>query len=243
MKIQTCITTFERADSLRLLLGDLERERAQHVRVYDDCSQSDYSQNIDLIFRNRWKWHRAYTNHGKAGHPHFIAQIWEDLAAKPNADFYVFLQDDTRLCSHFFKRLRETWQSIDSSSKATLMLMTDSRDTIWGATRQPKPLGRADRIGWVDSIYAAPSRTLRDLEFKFPIVSVSPKSAGSGAGLGLTQELRRLKRKLYRANPSLVAHLAIPSRMHALEREKHPLLAKNFIDGEARHAAVLRGEI
>lgn len=243
VNIQVCITTFERAESLRLLLLDLEREGAQHVRVYDDCSPSDdYTQVITQIDRNGWQWYRAQTNHGKAGYPLLLAQIWRDLAEEVLADLYVFLQDDNRLCFRFFERLLETWQSLDSSSKATLMLMTDTRDTIWGSTKIPKSLGKADRIGWVDAIYAAPPCTLRDFKFKFPVVSVPTGATGSGAGLGLTLALRRLGRKMYRANPSLVAHMGIPSRMHGKEREKHPLLAKNFIDGEARHAQLLRGE-
>jgi len=240
-KIQVCITTFERAESLRLCLLDLEREGAQRVCIYDDCSKSDYTQATALIEGNEWKWQRAQTNHGKAGYPLLLERIWRDLAEAPAADFYVFLQDDNRLCSRFFERLLKTWESIDSSSKATLMLMTDSREAIWGATK-PKRLGRADRTGWVDAIYAAPLRTLRDLDFKYPVVSVPAAATGSGAGLGLTLELRRLGRKMYRANPSLVAHVGIPSRMHGKEREKHPLLAKNFIDGEVRHAQLLRGE-
>ena len=241
MKIHTCITTFERAESLRLLLLDLEREGAQRVCVYDDCSQSDYTQATALIEGNGWKWQRAQTNHGKSGYPHLLDGIWRDLAEESGADFYVFLQDDNRLCSRFFERLIETWQSIDSSSKATLMLMTDSRDAIWGAAKSPTSLGKADLIGWVDSMYAAPSRTLRDLAFKFPVVA-APSATSSGAGFGLTHALRRLGRTMYRANPSLVAHVGIPSRMHGKEREKHPLHAKNLIDGEARHAQLLRGE-
>ena len=122
------------------------------------------------------------------------------------------------------------------------MLQTDTRDTIWGATKSPKPLGKADQIGWVDSIYMAPSCTLRDLQFRFPVIP--PRTAGlsSGTGIGLTNALRQLGRSMYRANPSLIAHTSVPSRMHGQERDKHPLHAKNFIDGEARHAQLLRGE-
>ena len=240
VKIQVCITTYERAESLQLLLLDLAREGAQRVCVYDDCSQSDYTQATTLIEGNGWKWDRAQTNHGKAGYPRLLDRIWRDLAKTP-ADFYVFLQDDNRLCSRFFDRFIETWQSIDSSSKATLMLMTDTRDAIWGAAKKPTSLGKADRIDWVDSMYAAPARTLRDLAYKFPIVA-APAVTSSGAGFGLTHALRRLGCTMYRANPSLIAHVGIPSRMHGKEREKHPLIVKNFIDGEARHAQLLRGE-
>ena len=241
MKIQACITTYERADSLQQLLLDLEREGATSVRVYDDCSpRDDYSQCIALIERRTWTWQRAPKNHGRAGYPRFIEGIWQDLAKDSAADLYVFLQDDNRLCSRFFERLLKTWESIDSSSKATLMLMTDSRDAIWGATKT-KRLGRADRTGWVDAIYAAPSRTLRDFDFKFPVVA-PPAATSSGAGFGLTHALRRLGRTMYRANPSLVVHMGIPSQMHGKEREKHPLRVHNFVDGEARHTQLLRGE-
>lgn len=241
-KIQVCITTYERTASLRLLLLDLEREGARRVRVYDDCSQiADYTKVVAQIEHNGWKWQRAQKNHGRVGHPRFLERIWQDLAKEPAADLYVFLQDDNRLCARFFDRLEETWQSIGSSKKATLMLMTDSRDTIWGSVQRPEPLGKADRIGWVDAIYAAPLRTLHDLDFKFPVVP--PRREGSsGAGMGLTGSLRRLGRTMYRANPSLIVHLEIPSQMHATERKKHPLLVKNFVDGEARHAQLLRGE-
>lgn len=241
MKIQVCITTFERAESLGLLLLDLEREGARHVRIYDDCSQTDYATPTSLAHLNGWKWQRAAENHGKMGYSRLLDGIWRDLAQDP-ADFYVFLQDDNRLCSRFFERVMKTWNSIESSRKATLMLMTDTRDVIWGATKKPKRLRRADRIGWVDNIYAAPPRTLRDFDYRFPGVAVSAGATGSGAGRGLTFALRQLGRKMYRANPSLVAHVGLPSRMHVEEREKHPLLAQNFVDGEARHERLMRGE-
>lgn len=240
MKIQVCITTFERAESLGLLLTDLEREGARHVRIYDDCSQTDYATPTALAQRNGWKWLRAAENHGKTGFSRLLDGIWRDLAQDP-AEFYVFLQDDNRLCSRFFERVLNTWDSIESSRKATLMLMTDTRDAIWGATK-PKRLGSADRIGWVDNIYAAPPRTLRDFGYRFPGVSVAAGATGSGAGRGLTLALRQLGRKMYRANPSLIAHVGLPSRMHGAEREKHPLIAVNFVDGEARHEQLMRGE-
>lgn len=243
MKIHTCITTYERAEPLRRLLLDLEREGATRVRVYDDCSPSDdYAQCCALIERRDWTWQRALKNHGRAGYPRLIEWIWQDLAKDPSADLCVFLQDDDRLCFRFFERLVETWQSIDTSSKGAMMLLTDTRDTIWGAAERPKPLGKADQIGWVDSMYVVPARTLHDLQFRFPVIP--PRSVGlsSGTGIGLTNALRRLGRTMYRANPSLIAHVSIPSLMHGQEREKHPLHAMNFIDGEARHVQLLRGE-
>lgn len=243
MNIHTCITTFERAESLQRLLLDLERERATRVRVYDDCSPSDdYSQCRALIARLGWTWQRALNNHGRVGYPSFIEGIWQDLAKDPSADLYVFLQDDNRLCFRFFERLVETWQSVNEPSKGAMMLLTDTRDTIWGAAEPPKSFGKADRIGWVDSIYAAPARTLHDLKFSFPVMPPRPAGLSSGTGVGLTNALRRLGRTMYRANPSLVAHVSIPSLMHGQEREKHPLHAKNFIDGEVRHDQLLRGE-
>ena len=243
MKIQACITTYERADSLRQLLLDLEREGALRVRVYDDCSpRADYAQCCALIARHDWTWQRAQKNHGRVGYPLLIDGIWQDLAKDPSPDLYVFLQDDNRLCARFFDRLVETWESIDSSSKGAMMLLTDTRDTIWGAVERPKSLGKADRIGWVDSMYMVPARTLRDFKFRFPVIPPRPAGQSSGTGLGLTKALRRLGRTMYRANPSLVAHVSIPSLMHGQEREKHPLHAKNFIDGEVRHDQLLRGE-
>jgi len=244
MKIQVCITTYERADSLRLLLLDLEREGAVRVRVYDDCSaRADYSECRALMDRNAWTWQRATKNHGRVEHPLLIDGIWQDLAKDYPANLYVFLEDDDRLCLRFFTRLIETWQSIEASSKGAMMLLTDTRDMIWGAVEPPEPLGQADRIGWVDTMYVAPIRTLQDLQFRFPVLPPRPVGMSSGTGLGLTTALRRLGRTMYRANPSLVAHASIPSMMHGQERDKHPLNAKNFVDGEVRHNQLLRGEV
>lgn len=246
MKVATCITTFERAESLRLLLLDLDREGARQVSVYDDCSPTDdYSGCVNFISQRGWKWQRAQTNYGRARYSHLIDRIYSNLENDLLADLYVFLQDDNRLCSSFFSRLIETWESIDSSSKSSMMLFTDTRESIWGAIGPPKSLGKADEIGWVDMIHVIPLRTLRDLRFRFPIIPSRPEGQSSGAGIGLTRALRQLGRTMYRANPSLVAHVsneAFPSRMHGKERERHPLHAKNFIDGETRHAQLLRGE-
>lgn len=242
MKFEVSITTFERPEALRLLLLDLKREGARSVRVYDDCStKADYAQCVELIKRCGWTWQRADKNYGRIDYPALLEWGWRDLAKSPSPDIYVFLEDDTRLCKNFFARLADTWQSIDSSSKGSLMLLTDMRDAIWGSTTQPRPLGKADQIGWVDTKYAAPASTLRDLQFKFPRVPPRP-TGSSGAGIGLTKALRQLGRTMYRANPSLIAHASIPSVMHENEREKHPLNAKNFVDGEARHKQLLRGE-
>lgn len=244
VKIQICIATFERAISLGRLLRDLEREGAQRVRIYDDCSPSDdYAPIIAQVKANGWKWARAEKNHGRVGRPRFYERIWRDLSADPTADLYLFLEDDNRLCARFFDRLVETWQSINSSSKGGLMLYTDTRNLIWGAVEHPVPTGKADRIGWIDSTCMVPAATLHDLQFIFPVVPPTPEGTSSGVGIGLTKALRKLGRTMYRANPSIVAHVSWPSRMHpGKEREVHPLHAKNFIDGETRHEQLLRGE-
>jgi hypothetical protein len=244
MRIQICIATFERALSLGRLLSDLEREGVQRVWIYDDCSQrDDYARPMIQAKNNGWRWTRADNNFGRVGRPRFYERIWRDLASAQPADLYIFLEDDNRLCLGFADRVINTWQRIKSPSKGGLMLYTDTREQIWGAAEPPRSLGDVDLVGWIDSTCLLSAAVLSDLNFAFPVIPPTPEKTSSGVGIGITDALRKLGRTMYRANPSLVAHVSWPSRMHpGKEREINPLHAKNFVDGDARHEQLLRGE-
>lgn len=252
-RIHISITTFDRPDSLLDLLQDIVREGHEFqvkVRVYNDRSKADYSAVIAFIHRQGWEMVWPPKKHGKRWYTKLMSLVFQE-ASRIQANYFYFIQDDIRLCRDFFSRTIELWDGIRDPRKATLYLLRDSdrarpNSTCWTKVVAQR-VGHVDRTQWVDGnafmfghnvwggfpsgIPGPPSWWVRD-----------PKKS-SGFGRQVSRELHAKGYGLYRTQNSMVAHLHQNSVMNPNVRKEQPLLAVDFIDGEAAHLDLLAGSL
>lgn len=240
------IMTYDRPAQLEKLLADIERERAGlsvSVHVYDDCSSEDYGQVVDWLEGHDDCYVRAEENHGLMGHWRWFSRALQDLR-ETRSEYYLFLQDDMRLCSDFFQRILTRWKSVDDTRKIALNPLVDEgrKDKPCWTGVLPERHGHVDLTGWVDAAFLCERRLLEELEFRIdPIPSSrwerNPKLS-SGVGWNISTRLHTRRLNIYRTLESLVAHVPVKTRMHL--GLSAPVRAVNFIDGEEAHQRLCR---
>lgn len=242
-KIRVVVLSYERPDALELLLQDLHGQRGEHeisVVVYDDASRLDYSSPRRLLDEFGWDYIRSGKNHGKRGFWRWVHRIYAEQQRRPER-LFVTLPDDMRLCSRFFDRALNVWTRITDPDKVALNLMRDnSRDgrPCW-TDQRPQNCGPVLDIGWVDGAILCNRRYFKELAWKINAVDparwrLNPRSS-SGVGEQISWRLHGKGLGMYGVKHSLIAHVAGPSKMNAAERQRNPLLALHFVDGEAAH--------
>src|SRR5690242_16983226 len=105
-EIYIAITTYDRVESLQLLLDDISRETK--------------GKNVDLI---RYDITRYSRNHGKPGYWSIMNDVFRD-AETWNFKYFFFLQDDCRLAEGFFEKAIQEYEEIGDPNKATLCTFT-----------------------------------------------------------------------------------------------------------------------
>lgn len=241
--IRVVVLTYERPQLLVDLLNDIDAHRGGHsisVVVYDDASKADYSAVRGLLNDRGWQYVRARQNHGKRGFWRWVNQIYADQQKRRDRTF-VMLPDDMRLCDRFFDRALNIWERIEDPQKVSLNLLRDnSREGKACWTEQlPIDCGPVFDIGWVDGAIVCNRRYFRTLDWRVDPIDPNRwaynSQASSGVGHQLSVRLYGAHMGMYGVKRSLVAHVAGPSTMNALERRKNPLIAIGFIDGEKAH--------
>jgi len=239
------ITTYNRPHNLLRLLQDIEEQAGSSgfkikVKVYDDRSKESYDPVRPLLARNpEWEFTQAPIHHGKPNFWRWNNRIYK-AQAEENADHFLFLPDDVRLCERFFVRILEEWERIHDPDKVTLNpLVSTGRVTgpCWTGV-PPTPVGSVVQTQWVDGLFLCDRRYLEELEFTVrPIKGDWKKHPGVASGVG-EQISTRLHRKglgMYRTEQSLVVHVDVPSQMNPAVRKKEPQTAVNYVDGQAAH--------
>ena len=166
-RIHVMITTYNRPDQCMSLLEDIEAERGDYevsLTLLDDCSDENYVAVQHYCEAREWMYKRARINHGKRGFSQTMRTMI-GLAADINADYYIYLQDDGRLCDGFFDKAISAWEAIDDPGKVSLTLARDSlRDgnPQWTGC-EPVAVSFAEhlmqRTGWVEAWWPlCPSR-------------------------------------------------------------------------------------
>jgi len=225
------IVTYKRADALRRLLGDVERERERFggdvsVRVYDDSSPN-YGGIRKLCRERGYVYTAAPKHYGKAKHWRLIDQELSDLRVVP-ADWYVFLCDDIRLRDHFFARAIAAWETLDRPDAMNLACHSARTGSCWTHV-EPREIGAGVEVGWIDGLYICRRPMLEALDFGVPMPSQKfaddwfAKLGSTGVGAVMSRTLVRKGARLYRVQHSLTQHQGVASIMHTKQREVEPL--------------------
>lgn len=234
------VTTYDRPELLEQLLDDLEREAPPEgldVRVFDDASPGGYDRVVERLRAHGWSYTRAQARHDKHGWWRWWNTILADLR-RAEAQTFVLLQDDMRLCHDFFTRALTLWSSISDQKKASLFLHVDADidKPRWTLVR-PRRLGEVSECGWIDFNAFICGRAMFDA-LSWRVEPISPARwrhdplLGSGVGAQLSVRLERRGLKMYRTNDSLTLHAEVESRMNPDARRKHPLRTVRFVDGK-----------
>lgn len=249
LRFHVIVTSYDRpADLLRLLrdIASWSSGFKVDVSVYDDYSPSDIRRSQALAQAMGWSFRQSPKRNGKEGYANWLGQILRDELKSSSASLFVLLQDDIRLCSNFFEQLSHAWSGL--GRRGAIQLYRDSRaDRPHWTTMKPKRTGSFIRVGWVDCVFACDRETARCIVADPPKIDRSrwqknPK-ASSGFGSHVSHLFERRGIPMFAPARSLVAHVGFnSSKMHPGEREKHPLRAIDFADGEPIHKALLRRE-
>ncbi|GJQ11350.1 hypothetical protein GpartN1_g3141.t1 [Galdieria partita] len=177
---------------------------------------------------------------GKHEHWKMVRRAFETLK-DVHSTFYVFLQDDMRICCQFFDRAQMFWSLIEDRYKMTLSLHCDNNRvnysgwTMLNSTQKHRAVVLS---GWVESSnFLCESRFLEWMNYTFPMVNPSRwyrrKYASSGVGETLSNLLYRAGYSMYRTSHSLLYHCrARDSKMHPVIRKEELLETFAFIDGD-----------
>jgi len=237
------ITTFNRPDSLMELLLQLDDWRDVYdlkLVIVDDGSSADYSSVKKWCRYRPWITFRTNKkNHGKKGYYKRVNQVLKFFRGL-NADRFVLLQDDFRICSGFFSAIIAYWAMIEDGHRAALDILVQNdkqyREGHWGSARPVScNFGGSvfDNSGWMDCAWFMPRKTLERLGWK---LEKPPKDYWDGApfrGSGVGEFISRRVRKIgniYRTEKSLIRRVQLPSLMHPKERSRHPMIEINFYD-------------
>lgn len=236
MKLSVLITTYNRCDSLLLLLQDIVKYRCDHdihLYIFDDCSTDSYNKVNEYIRKNFTNvfYFRNQSNGGKAKYWQAIDFMFNKI--KSTTFDYVFqLPDDVRLTNDFFKIAIKTYEGIHDTKKICLNLLNDySRysKSMWTSFQSVKT-GNVWRTGWIDLCYIAPRRF-----FEFLNWSIIPesqqwllnKNRSTGVGKYISEQIVRKGLYFYQVDRSLLIHDHHSSKLHPDHREEVPLISNH----------------
>lgn len=220
------ITTYNRPELLYNLLEDIEKSKKNFkikVFVFDDCStiKPDLSKfNIKLL--------SFFPNQGKKNFWKIINSIFK-VAKNINSKYFVFLQDDLKICDDFFQILKIKYENLKDNKKISLEFRTDDRTKRpnWNVF-EPQIIGEYILSKWVELDFICEKKLFEVLDYK---INEIPKNRwdkdpnlSSGVGQQLTQRLNSLNLNMYHTKQSLVSHRYETSMMNSDERRLNKLL-------------------
>jgi len=221
------ITTFNRPKMLYSLLGQIEKQTKDKkikILLLNDCSTEKYElSNYDLIKIN------FCPNKGKK-------LFWEiiDLSFKVckkiDSKYFVYLQDDLKLCDNFFNELKNKYENIKDDKKISLEFRTDNRTERpnWN-NFEPQIVGDYIHSNWVELDFICEKKFFDVLEYKINEISKNRwdnnPNLSSGVGQQLTQRLLSLGFNMYHTKKSFVGHGDHQSKMNEEERKITKLIS------------------
>lgn len=245
MKIVVSILTFERAPALRLLLQDLEREKARFdaeiaIRIIDDAS-SGYGVIRTLAQEHGYEYVRAERHYGRDEHWRLVHQEISTLR-REQADYYVFVPDDVRLRPHFFARALRVWERLGDATALSLAVLRERERGSW-TSMNPRQADGAIEVGWIDGLYLCRRELLELLDYRVRKITRRGwgESIGSGVGAQLSRRLVARRARLYRVDRSLVVFPEPKaSHMNPIARLSRPAVALRPVADVEEHTRVTR---
>jgi hypothetical protein len=222
------ITTYNRPKLLNNLLEQIETSKKNFrvkVLVFDDCS----FEKID-ISKFDVKYIKFFPNYGKKNFWKIINIIFK-FAKNINSKYFVFLQDDLKLCDNFFNVLKNNYENLKDDKKISLEFRTDNRTERPNWTDfEPQIIGDYIHSNWIELDFICEKKFFDVLEYKINEISKNRwdknPNLSSGVGQQLTQRLNTLGLNMYHTKKSLVEHNENLSMMNFEERKINKLISK-----------------
>jgi hypothetical protein len=220
------ITTYERPEMLYKLLDDIESNKKNYkilVAVFDDGS----TQKLDLTGRDVIKI-GMYPNMGKKKY-YVTYNATFSFVKNINSKYFIYLPDDISLVDNFFDESKRLYESITSTKKICLSILTDDRvnKSHWGYNN-PKDIGEVIQTQWNDLCFICEKDFFELLNYKVNTISpsrwINNPNISSGVGHQITQRLNSSGKFLYHVKKSLVYHGTHESKMNENERKKNNLI-------------------
>ena len=234
------INTFNRPNELKLLLGDIHKNKQSHklkILVIDDASTLDYDTVLDsFVGKLNIEYHKMDNNHGKKKYWKLCSYGMNEIRANQGYDYYMKIDDDGRLVDRFFERCCYIWESIKDIRKICLNFRLDSREgkKVW-TNITPEKMNFNDisiyRSQWVDMDFFTTMDFFTALRYRIikpPEVRWRNPHASSGTGRDISTRLASMGYNLYLTTQSLVRHDDHDSHMNPRERARTPLVTKPF---------------
>ena len=235
MVVQVHITTYNRPEMLARLLGQLseqsqDRDGRLDIHIWDDASTYDVQSRIFEVLRDHHLNICLYLlqeNRGKERYWKTMHSIFQKARQK-KWDYFLMLQDDLELCSGFFDRISDTWNTIGRRYSVINLFTDETRvgRSIWGCPT-PKLIEDTElwQCNWTDPMFFCDRWALDAIGFYMkPIENHSP-AMGSKVGMQLSKRFNAAGVSIYQGIETLVHHGDHPSMMNPELRKQKPLTA------------------
>lgn len=220
------INTYNRPEMLEKLVDDINKNQKNYniiIAIFDDCSTKKHS-----IKQKNIKKFNMFPNMGKK--KYFVTYNASFSFVKSiNSKYYIYLPDDIGLIDNFFDEAKRIYESITSTKKICLSILTDDRinRSHWGYS-DPKDFGEFLQTQWNDLCFICEKKFFEVLNYKIEEISetrwIKNPDLSSGVGHQITERLNKLGKFLYHTKKSLVFHGNHESKMNNTERIKNNLL-------------------
>jgi glycosyltransferase involved in cell wall biosynthesis len=220
------INTYNRPELLEKLIEDINKNQKNYniiIGIFDDCSTVKHTIKQDNV-----KKFYMFPNMGKKKY-YVTFNASFSFVKSINSKYYIYLPDDVRLIDNFFDEVKRIYESITSTKKICLSILTDNRinGCHWGYNN-PKDFGEFLQTQWNDLCFISEKKFFEVLDYKIEEISekrwMKNSNLSSGVGYQITERLNKIGKFLYHTKKSLVNHGNHESKMNKIERKKNKLL-------------------
>lgn len=220
------INSYNRPEMLTKLVNDINKNQKGYkiiIGIFDDCSTDKIKFNQPNI-----KQFGMFPNMGKRKY-YITYNATFSFVKSVNSKYYIYLPDDISLVENFFDESKRIYESITSTKKICLSILTDERvnRSNWGY-RNPKDFGEFLQTQWNDLCFICEKKFFETLGYKINVIDenrwIKNPNISSGVGHQITQRLNTAGKFLYHTKKSLVYHGDHESKMNKTERQKTKLI-------------------
>ncbi len=220
------INTYDRPEMLTKLVNDINKNQKNYkiiIGIFDDCSINKVKFQQDNI-----KQFGMFPNMGKKKY-YVTYNATFSFVKSVNSKYYIYLPDDISLVDNFFDEAKRIYDSITSTKKICLSILTDERVNLshWGHSN-PKDFGEFLQTQWNDLCFICEKQFFEILDYKVNKIDekrwIKNPNISSGVGYQITQRLNTAGKFLYHTKKSLVNHGDHESKMNKIERKVNNII-------------------